>query len=222
MKNGSVGVLIVHGSNPLYSLPPASGFADALAKVPLRGVARVDRGRDLGAREPDPAGPRAARIVGRRRGPRRHPRRGAADAAPALRHARRRGHAARRRRARWAPTSPRSCRRAASDRWSSSPSRAPTGTRRCRRGGVFEDAASARGRRQRRGCGSKWPSPQLDGDGEFTLVAAPGALLHDGRGANLPWLQETPDPVTKVMLAVVRGDLAASGREARRARATAT
>jgi molybdopterin-containing oxidoreductase family iron-sulfur binding subunit len=33
---------------------------------------------------------------------------------------------------------------------------------------------------------------------EFTLIAYPSPALYDGRGANRPWLQELPDPVTKV------------------------
>ena len=33
MKSGSVSVLLVHGSNPVYSLPADAGFADALEKV---------------------------------------------------------------------------------------------------------------------------------------------------------------------------------------------
>jgi Fe-S-cluster-containing dehydrogenase component len=41
-------------------------------------------------------------------------------------------------------------------------------------------------------------APMLEGDGGFVLLAYPHALLYDGRGANLPWLQEVPDPVTKV------------------------
>jgi molybdopterin-containing oxidoreductase family iron-sulfur binding subunit len=40
--------------------------------------------------------------------------------------------------------------------------------------------------------------PSLVGDGSFTLLPFPSPLLSDGRGANLPWLQETPDPVMKV------------------------
>jgi molybdopterin-containing oxidoreductase family iron-sulfur binding subunit len=40
--------------------------------------------------------------------------------------------------------------------------------------------------------------PQLEGEGELSLLAHPHPLLYDGRGANLPWLQEIPDPVTKV------------------------
>jgi molybdopterin-containing oxidoreductase family iron-sulfur binding subunit len=40
--------------------------------------------------------------------------------------------------------------------------------------------------------------PLLEGDGELALLAHPHPFLYDGRGANLPWLQEIPDPVTKV------------------------
>jgi ferredoxin len=40
--------------------------------------------------------------------------------------------------------------------------------------------------------------PLLEGTGEFALLAAPSPLLYDGRGANLPWLQEIADPVTKI------------------------
>ena len=57
--------------------------------------------------------------------------------------------------------------------------------------------------------------------GEFYLIAYPSATLGDGRGANKPWLQELPDPVTKVVwsswveihpdtaakLGVARGDI---------------
>jgi molybdopterin-containing oxidoreductase family iron-sulfur binding subunit len=31
-----------------------------------------------------------------------------------------------------------------------------------------------------------------------TLIVYPHAVLHDGRGANKPWLQELPDPVSKI------------------------
>jgi anaerobic selenocysteine-containing dehydrogenase/Fe-S-cluster-containing dehydrogenase component len=39
--------------------------------------------------------------------------------------------------------------------------------------------------------------PALEGDG-LALVVYPSARLLDGRGANKPWLQELPDPVTKL------------------------
>ena len=34
MKSGGVKVLFVHGVNPVFELPKAIGFADALANVP--------------------------------------------------------------------------------------------------------------------------------------------------------------------------------------------
>ena len=39
--------------------------------------------------------------------------------------------------------------------------------------------------------------PQIEGPGDFALLAYPHPLLGDGRGAALPWLQEIPDPVMK-------------------------
>jgi molybdopterin-containing oxidoreductase family iron-sulfur binding subunit len=42
---------------------------------------------------------------------------------------------------------------------------------------------------------SAWTSP---GGNSLTLVAYPTSVLFDGRGANRPWLQELPDPVTKI------------------------
>ncbi len=35
-------------------------------------------------------------------------------------------------------------------------------------------------------------------EGRFALIAYPSPVFHDGRGANRPWLQELPDPVTKI------------------------
>lgn len=40
--------------------------------------------------------------------------------------------------------------------------------------------------------------PALDGDGDFTLVVYPSPRLGDGKHANRPWLQELPDPVSKL------------------------
>jgi molybdopterin-containing oxidoreductase family iron-sulfur binding subunit len=41
-------------------------------------------------------------------------------------------------------------------------------------------------------------APELESDGDMALVLYPSPNFHDGRGANKPWLQELPDPVTKV------------------------
>ena len=40
--------------------------------------------------------------------------------------------------------------------------------------------------------------PSYEGDGGFLLLPYPSPMLHDGRGANRPWLRENPDPVTKI------------------------
>jgi molybdopterin-containing oxidoreductase family iron-sulfur binding subunit len=39
---------------------------------------------------------------------------------------------------------------------------------------------------------------QPPSDGDVTAIVFPHPVLHDGRGANKPWLQELPDPVSKV------------------------
>ncbi len=41
-------------------------------------------------------------------------------------------------------------------------------------------------------------APSLDGDGDFVLVVYPSSRFGDGKQANRPWLQELPDPVSKV------------------------
>lgn len=42
------------------------------------------------------------------------------------------------------------------------------------------------------------PSGLAQSSGDLTLIVYPHSLLGDGRGANKPWLQELPDPVTKI------------------------
>ncbi len=66
-------------------------------------------------------------------------------------------------------------------------------------GGVFEEMPTAQGLSLSPGVARiEVAEPLLEGDGEWSLVAHPSPLLYDGRGANLPWLQEVPDPVTKI------------------------
>ena len=40
--------------------------------------------------------------------------------------------------------------------------------------------------------------PTFEGEGGFTFLTYPHPMLHDGRGANKPWLLENADPVTKI------------------------
>ncbi len=42
-------------------------------------------------------------------------------------------------------------------------------------------------------------APEFDGQGEFYLMPFFSTLLSDGSGANKPWLQEIPDPTTTVV-----------------------
>ena len=42
-------------------------------------------------------------------------------------------------------------------------------------------------------------APALDGDGDLTLMVYPSSRFGAGEFANAPWLQELPDPVSKVM-----------------------
>jgi anaerobic selenocysteine-containing dehydrogenase/Fe-S-cluster-containing dehydrogenase component len=41
-------------------------------------------------------------------------------------------------------------------------------------------------------------APALDGSGEFTLIVHPSARFAGGEFSNSPWLQELPDPVSKI------------------------
>src|SRR5438093_3955240 len=42
------------------------------------------------------------------------------------------------------------------------------------------------------------PAPATAADQNQDVIVFPHSLLHDGRGANKPWLQELPDPVSKI------------------------
>jgi molybdopterin-containing oxidoreductase family iron-sulfur binding subunit len=66
------------------------------------------------------------------------------------------------------------------------------------RGGVFESASISAPAIAEGVARLEVKEPALDGDGGFVLLAVPSPLLGDGRGANLPLLQETPDPITKI------------------------
>jgi molybdopterin-containing oxidoreductase family iron-sulfur binding subunit len=64
------------------------------------------------------------------------------------------------------------------------------------RGGVWTETAG-QAVRLSRGVTVGQPSWSVP-DGQFALITYPSASLFDGRGANRPWLQELPDPVTKI------------------------
>jgi molybdopterin-containing oxidoreductase family iron-sulfur binding subunit len=198
MKSGDVKVLILHGGNPLYSLPPGSGFAEALEQV--------ETVVSLGS-VPDETDQHADFVL-----PDHTTLESWGDAAPrpgvrslvqpAIRPlfdtqaigdtllgiARAQGDAV----AAQLPSG--SFRNVIEAAWADSDWRGALS-----RGGVFGDGtyeavtgvAPSLARLE-------WKEPQLEGDGGFTLLPVPSPLLGDGSGANLPWLQETPDPITKI------------------------
>ncbi|UCC72482.1 MAG: 4Fe-4S dicluster domain-containing protein [Gemmatimonadota bacterium] len=69
------------------------------------------------------------------------------------------------------------------------------------RGGVWRQVGTQAVTLNRAVAGVNFDEPTLDGDAgtPYTLIAYPSPNLYDGRGANRPWLQELPDPVTKVV-----------------------
>ena len=199
MSAGEVGVLLLGGVNPVYSLPPGAGFEDALAKVGF--VVSF-------ASLPDETSERAHLIL-----PDHTPLESWGDAAPQpgirslvqpsvrplfdtqglgdslLQVARAMGDSVA---AQLPAGSFRSILEAA---WSNTDFRAAL-----KRGGVFDGtprggalpvAASA--------ARIEFKPPAFEDAGPYLLLPVPSPLLHDGRGANLPWLQETPDPVTKIV-----------------------
>ena len=68
------------------------------------------------------------------------------------------------------------------------------------RGGLYEEAPAASPVRLTANVPSSRPPalPSFDGPGEFVFLPIPSSMYHDGRGANRPWLLENPDPVTKI------------------------
>jgi molybdopterin-containing oxidoreductase family iron-sulfur binding subunit len=66
------------------------------------------------------------------------------------------------------------------------------------KGGIFAPAPLRSGPVLASVAKLEFGAPELAGDGDHALLVQPSPLLYDGRGAALPWLQETPDPVTKI------------------------
>jgi anaerobic selenocysteine-containing dehydrogenase/Fe-S-cluster-containing dehydrogenase component len=198
MKSGDISVLIVHDVNPVYSLPNDAGFIEALEKVDF--VVAT-------ASAPDETTVRAHLIL-----PDHTPLESWGDAAPRegvrslvqptlrpifdtrsfgdtlLDTARAIGGDV----AAQLPEG--SFRSVVEAAWSGTDWRAALA-----RGGVFTSAAQDAVVPVAAGITRlEFKEPQLEGDGGFVLLAVPSPLLGDGRGANQPWLQETPDPITKI------------------------
>ncbi|MEO6057299.1 MAG: molybdopterin-dependent oxidoreductase [Gemmatimonadales bacterium] len=208
MGAGRVSVLLVHDANPAYALPKASGFVDALAKVPFKvstslyldeTAARCDlllpqhhaleRWDDLAAR----AGVRSLMQ------PVMEPvfdTRSAGDIL--LLTAKKAGGAL----AKFsAPTWEAHLR----GRWDAlaAERKAPNADEFWRaalqRGGLFDEPAAPAAVALAATAGAaSYTRPTFEGTGEFVLLTYPHGMLHDGRGTNKPWLLENADPVTKI------------------------
>ncbi len=206
MGEGRVGALVVHEANPVYALPPWAGFAAAMDKVPfkvsLSGVLDETAERcdlllpdthaleSLGDAEPArgvyaliqpsmqklpmfDARPAGDTLIGLARAG------GFAAALPET----------------WADFLMR--------RWGPMHSRFGAGrdfdsfwNDALRTGGVWEEVPAM----TVRWAGTPaFAAPELKGGGDVTLVLYPSPALYDGRGADKPWLQELPDPVTKAV-----------------------
>jgi molybdopterin-containing oxidoreductase family iron-sulfur binding subunit len=67
------------------------------------------------------------------------------------------------------------------------------------RGGLYEETPAAPAvSLVVSGNSLEYTRPAFEGDGEFVFSAYPHPMLHDGRGANKPWLLEIADPITKI------------------------
>jgi molybdopterin-containing oxidoreductase family iron-sulfur binding subunit len=196
MQAGGVSVLLIHDANPLYSLPRSAAFEEALAKVEL--VVSF-------APMADETSDRASLIL-----PDHTPLESWGDAEPRpgvrsllqptlrplydtqalgdtlLAVGRAVGDAA-------AAALPQGSFRAVLEAaWADAGFEASLA-----RGGSFAERPPLDVSLQS-GLALEVVAPKLTGEGSHALVAFPHGFLYDGRGANLPWLQEIPDSVSKI------------------------
>jgi molybdopterin-containing oxidoreductase family iron-sulfur binding subunit len=198
MRSGQVGVLLVHDVNPSYALPPAAGFADALGQVPCV-VSFASAADETSARAhlvlPDHSPLESWGDAEPRPGVRsllQPTLRPLFDTRSLVDTLLDTGRALGGETAAALPSG--SFRALLEQAWSAD------GDFRAAlvQGGRFADAPVLTPVLQPGAAQIEVAEPLLDGDGKLVLVAFPSPLLGDGRGANLPWLQEIPDPVAKV------------------------
>jgi len=194
MKAGRVSVLLVHDANPLYSVPREMGFAEALAQVPFvvsfaTSADETSEAADLVLPDHSPleswgdAAPRAGvrSLVQPAVAP-LYDTRATEDVLLGVA------------RALGANVPAGSFREILESAWAGVDFRPAL-----QRGGEFTEAAPPPIRPLAAGAANlEVGEPPLEGDGDLVLVTHPHPLLDDGTDANLPWLQEVADPVTKV------------------------
>ncbi len=208
MSAGGVGMVLFHNTNPAYNLPPAAGLVDALGQVGFKVAItpQIDETAELcdlvlPDRHPleawGDANPRAGLWTIRQPVVQPVPHfdsRPAGDLLLAM--------------AQGLGVDPgaETFHDYLRNRWSDLHAEAgsPGGTfdafwRDSLRGGVVAlgNATPAEVGLQTPDRAVSFDAPELEGDG-YTLIVYPSTRLGDGRGANKPWLQELPDPVTKM------------------------
>jgi len=199
MKSGKVSVLLVHGADPAYSMPQTTDFADALTKVPFvvsfasstdetSALAHLILPEHTPLESWGDAQPRAGvRSVLQ---PAVRPLQDTQALIDALLDI---GRAVSPEVAAKLPTG--SFRTLLEAAWSDADFRQVL-----QRGGVFAEKSGPASASLSPGVAKLGVAdPVLEGEGDYVLLALPSPLLYDGRGANLPWLQEIPDPVTKIV-----------------------
>jgi molybdopterin-containing oxidoreductase family iron-sulfur binding subunit len=209
MAGGDVGVVMVRGTNPAYSLPGSSGFSEAFSEVPFKVSF---------ASEPDETTAMADLVL-----PDRHFLESWGDSSPrpgvfavqqpvmqAVPHfdtrqtgdvllnvAARVGNA----------LGPASTFEHVRSRWQDLHARSGSGLdfeawwkTALKTGSV---TVGAPGRQEAVALRAPdmalaFDPPSLAGEGDFTLLVYPSSRLADGRHANRPWMQELPDPISKL------------------------
>src|SRR5271157_3739847 len=199
MKSGKVSVLLVYGADPAYSMPQTTGFADALAKVPFvvsfassknetSALAHLILPEHTPLESWGDAQPRAG--VRSILQPTVRPLQDTQALVDALLDV---GRAVGPEVAAKLPTG--SFRTLLEAAWSDVDFRQAL-----QRGGVFTEKSGPASAGLSAGVAKlEVAEPHLEGEGDYVLLALPSPLLYDGRGANLPWLQEIPDPVMKIV-----------------------
>ena len=196
MDEGKVGVLLIHGTNPVYSLPESAGFDAALEKVDLvvalatavdETTDRADLVLPLHAPMESWGDARPRPGIRALRQPTIRPlydTRELGDALLAI------GRAVGGAASRLPKGSWRDLLFAA---WSDTELRQAL-----KAGGVYTQAPQAEVKLQPGLSGLEVMAPKMNVTGDTLLVSFPHSLLGDGSTAGLPWMQEIPDPITSV------------------------
>ncbi|MCZ6752534.1 MAG: 4Fe-4S dicluster domain-containing protein [Acidobacteria bacterium] len=218
MNQGNVKFLLVHQANPVYNLPPALGFADALQKVPfvVSFSSFADETTGLAHMAMPDLTPleqwgdfRPAAGVHSLMQPTMNPVfDGRATGDVLLQVAKQLGGAVAEAfpwenfqeylKERWKETYGESAGENFEQFWRDA----------LQRGGVWDSSSSSAEAAAGAGSNLRLTSQALRfsflpagfaGQGEFFLHLYPSIHYYDGRGANRPWLQEIPDPITNIV-----------------------